>query len=185
MSERLANVIIALLSIAIFVVLILFYALPSYSYYMAQNHSTGTITVGQANFEFVNDLPLFSNLSNYVGGEINEPVTVINARDKQGQNTTNLVDCYLRFSLNTRNSLQPQVDANKFLKSSDNYYYYKGTFKVGQELTLINTFNLDDATDEEYLNGIDVEVTVDIMQATKSMVLDVFPNAPQEWINIL
>ena len=184
MSEKIANLIIALLSISIFVVLLLFYALPSYSYFTAQQESSGVITVGQANFEFVNDLPLFSNLDNFNGGEINEQVTVINARDKNGQDTTNLVDCYLRFKVDASSAVEPQVDTNTFI-SSDDYYYYKGTLKVGQTLQLIGSFVVGDATADEYLSGIDVSVSVDVMQATKSMIQDVFPDAPQDWINAL
>lgn len=185
MSEKLANIIIALLSIAVFVVMILFVALPSFSYYQEQKQSSGVITVGEANFEFINDLPLFSNLQNFHGGQIDERVQVINARDKSGVDTTNLVDCYLRFKVDTVDLVNPSINTENFISSEDGYYYYKGIFSVGQTLDLIDYFVVSNDITSEYIDGINVSVTVDTMQATKNMIIDVFPTAPVDWINIL
>jgi len=184
MSEKIANIIIALLSVSVFIVMILFVALPSISYFQDSANAKGEIVVGEASFEFVNDLPLFSNLTNFIGGEINEPVTVINARDKVGNDLSNLVDCYLRFKLQGSESVTPIVDENIFTKDGD-YFYYNGTFAVGQNLQLISRFNVDNVLEEEYINGIDLTVEVEVMQATKTMINDIFTNAPQSWIDKL
>lgn len=185
MSEKIGNLIIALLSVAILAVMILYATLPSFSYYSGKAQVQGTITVGEANFEFVNDLPLFASLANFTGGQIDESVSVINARDKSGSNTTNLVDCYLRFSITDNVALSINYDANKFLHSG-NYFYYKGVFSVGQTVKLIESFEVDPANDESiYESGLNVSVNVDVMQATKSMISANFVGAPQEWVSIL
>ena len=184
MSEKIANIIVAILSASVFLVVVLFVALPSISYFQDSANISGDIVVGEANFEFVNDLPLFSNLTNFIGGEIIEPVSVVNARDKEGKNLTNLIDCYLRFKLVGSSSVIPNVDENLFTHFGE-YYYYNNTFVVGQILLLISSFNIDNAEEQEYLNGIDLNVEVEIMQATKSMVNSVFIDAPQNWIDKL
>ena len=185
MSEKIGNLIIALLSAAIFAVMILYATLPSFSYYSSHTSLQGTITVGQANFEFVNDLPLFNNLTDYTGGRINESVSVINARDKLGNNTTNLIDCYLRFSITDNAALSINYDADNFMQSG-NYFYYKGVFQVGQTLKLIESFEVDPTIDESiYESGLSVSVNVDVMQATKSMIATNFIGAPQAWVNSL
>ncbi len=185
MSEKIGNLIIALLSVAILAVLLLYATLPSFSYYSSNTQVQGTITVGEANFEFVNDLPLFANLTNFTGGQIDESVSVINARDKAGKNTTNLIDCYLRFSITDNAALSVNYDASKFLQSG-NYFYYKGVFAVGQTVKLIESFDVDPTNDESvYENGLSVSVNVDVMQATKSMISANFVGAPQEWVSTL
>lgn len=185
MSERLGNLIIGLLSVAILGVMILYATLPSLSYFQSSSQVQGVITVGQANFEFVNDLPLFSDLTDFVGGTINESVTVINARDKVGANTTNLVDCYLRFSIPDNDALSINYDSSKFLQDGTKFYY-KDVFEVGQSLTLIESFEIDPQQDlSVYETGLDVQIDVEIMQATKSLVAEFFTDAPQEWIDIL
>ena len=185
MSEKVANIIIAILSISIFVVMVLYVVLPSVSYYQERKEVEGLITVGQANFEFVNDLPLFSNLTNFAGGQIDENVRVINARDKSGSNTDNLVDCYLRFKVEASPIVTPNIDTNSFMLGSDGYYYYVGVFAVGQTLELVQNFDVDINLSQADLDGVDVNVVVDTMQATKSMIQDIFTTAPTEWINSL
>lgn len=185
MSEKVGNLIIVILSVAILTVMILYAVLPSFSYYNSRSQVQGVITVGQANFEFVNDLPLFANLANFTGGQIDESVSVINARDKSGTNTTNLIDCYLRFSINANIALSINYDSNKFLQSG-NYFYYKGVFAVGQTVKLIESFDVDPTIDESvYEKGLDVSVNVDVIQATKDTISSNFIGAPQEWIAIL
>lgn len=185
MSERLGNVLIACLSVAILGVIILYALLPSMSYFQDRAEVEGIITVGQANFEFASDLPLFSNLTNFAGGTINESVSVVNARNKAGTNTTNLVDCYLRFSVTDNAALSVNYDADKFLLS-DGYFYYKGVFGVGQTLKLIESFEVDIGADASVVGTpLDVEVKVEVMQATKSMASEGFAGAPSEWINAL
>ena len=68
MSERIGNLIIVVLSASIFAVMVLYVTMPSFSYYGGSTQIEGKITIGQANFEFVNEVPLFSTLENFTGG---------------------------------------------------------------------------------------------------------------------
>ena len=184
MKDGIANIIISLLSVAIFTVMILFIALPSISYYQSQQSISGNITIGQANFEFVNDLPLFSSVTDFTGGQIDESVKVINAHDKVGSDLSNLVDCYLRFQIVGSSNVSANVDTTQFTQSGA-YYYYNGVFSVGNTLELIPSFYVAQATDDEYQNGINVSVQVEVMQASKDLINEVFASAPNEWINLL
>lgn len=184
MSEKIANIIIAILSILIFIVMVLFMVLPSFSYYQSAKHISGDITIGEAHFEFVNDLPLFSSVDNFAGGEIAESVSVVNAHDQLGANLNNLVDCYLRFQVLASESVEANVNSNDFTKSGV-YYYYNGVFTVGSRLELVSSFYVGTATDEEYQNGLDISVQVEVMQASKNLINEVFTSAPDEWIALL
>lgn len=183
MSEKTAKYIIISLCVATFVVMILFSIHPSLSFFGDKKDIGGSIVVGQANFEFVNDLPLFLDLQNFSGGKIEQEVAVINARNKEGSDTTNLVDCFLRFKVDASSSVVSQVDSTKFLKNGD-YYYLKTIFSVGQTQQLISSFSVQNPSEEEYLNGISVAIDVDVMQATKSLIAETFVDAPQEWIDL-
>lgn len=184
MNEKTAKNVIFILTILIFSLMILFSIYPSLSYFVEKNRVEGTIVVGEANFEFVNDLPLFLDLKNFKGGKIQQDVSVVNARDKLANDTTNLVDCYLRFKIVSSPSVTATVDMSKFTKKDD-YYYFNEIFLVGQSQQLISEFNVSNATENEYLNGIDVVIDVDVMQATKELIEEIFSNAPQEWIDLL
>ena len=125
----------------------------------------------------------FDSIKNFQGGTINEELSVINARDRVGNNTKNLVNCYLRFTYNSTNAITPYINPAKFISSDDGYYYYKKIFNVGEIVRLIDFFEVGKISIEEYLNGIDVNIKVDVMQASKNLILESFPTAPIEWIN--
>ncbi len=183
MSEKFGNLIIFSLSFFIFLLLMLFYFLPSLSYYQSKKTISGNITVGQATFVFTNDLPLFDSIKNFQGGTINEELSVINARDRVGNNTKNLIDCYLRFTYTSTNAITPYINPAKFISSDDGYYYYKKIFNVGEIVRLIDFFEVGKISIEEYLNGINIDIKVDVMQASKNLILESFPTAPIDWIN--
>jgi hypothetical protein len=167
------------------------------AYFSSNQILTGTITLGELDFRVLN------NLSQVVTQEpglfmpdevVANAITILNARDDAGLNTSGLTDFYLRirpvFTIGSEAKLELlHIELNNplyWVAGSDGFLYYKRKVGVGESVIFNDYFTLSYLIDNAYQNApVYLGVEVDVVQTGANAYLSAWETAPQEWITII
>ncbi|PKK95992.1 MAG: hypothetical protein CVV59_00830 [Tenericutes bacterium HGW-Tenericutes-4] len=185
-----------LVSTVIFCVTFLSFIISG-AYFSANKVVSGTITLGQLDFRILNNLSqiITSEPQLFMPDEvINNAVTILNARDDAGVNTSGLTDLYLRIKpileINSVSSLQfLHVELNNptvWVQGSDGFLYYKNKLLVGDRIIFNDYFTLSYLIDNQYQNlPVYLGLRVDTVQSEGKAYESEWFTAPTEWITII
>lgn len=156
----------------------------SYSFFSGKTTSQGTITLKELDFTVVGEDKEVLDIM--PGDIIDIEYQIINARDKNGTDTDNLADIYMRFNLTllANDPINMQLTMNNaedFQLINDMYYYLK-PLKVSNIETLFNGFKINEEIDNSFQNQpISFMLTVEAIQSTQEALQELWP----ELYNIL
>lgn len=156
----------------------------SYSFFSGKTTSQGTITLKELDFTVVGEDKEVLDIM--PGDIIDIEYQIVNARDKNGTDTNNLADIYMRFNLTllANDPINMQLTMNNaedFQLINDMYYYLK-PLKVSNIETLFNGFKINEEIDNSFQNQpISFMLTVEAIQSTQEALQELWP----ELYNIL
>lgn len=186
------------IAVSVTVFFVLFGTLLLSSAYFSSNQIvTGTIRVGQLDFQILNNLETIdtSEENLFMPDEvINNSITILNARDEIGVDIDGLTPIFLRikpeFTLNGINSLQfLHIEINNpsnWIEGSDNFLYYTNKLNAGESIVFNDYFILSYLIDNIFQDATAyLGLVVEAVQANNLAYEEVFSTAPQEWKSIV
>lgn len=148
----------------------------TFSYFNKNKDISGQIQLGELDFT-VNT----SAYNNFVmpGDSINLTATISNK--VEGKN--NLIPFYFRFKLSNNEEYSITLNTDNFVLGQDEYYYYKFKLAPNSSATLFSSIKIDENITSQ--TSVDVSIIVDAVQSEYGAYLEIFENAPQEWIDFI
>ena len=165
----------------------------SIAYFSRRSDISGTITVGEIDFSvYENNVDV-----GYIvpGDTVNKEITVVNSRNIQGTNTRNLGSLLFKFSYqiflddeydeNLTQQIAPIINDVDFTES-DGEFYFNNVLNKGESINLCSYFNFDTQINNTYQDeDIYIVFQIDAIQAENEAYLELWPDAPEEWIEII
>ncbi len=186
------NKIIVYLAASLIVILLLVFTI-SLAFFSNNNTTSGTITVGEIDFSVYEN----NEQIGYVipGQTAQKTITVINSRNSQGTNTKNLGTFLFKFNLevyvdneydeNLSKLVYPNIDLYNFTQDGEEYYY-NGCLNKAESVNLCSNITFSEGIDDYYQNrNINIVFVIDAVQAENSAYKELWPDAPQSWVEII
>ena len=154
----------------------------TFSYFSSKENIKGEITLGEVDFDF----SIISGQTDNImpGDTVDIDVSLQNYVD--GKN--NLIPFYFRFKLISNASeltfVKPIIDENKYIVGED-YCYYKNKVTVNEKVQIIDGIYFDTQMEQQDADTFELEILVEAVQSEFGAYKEVFPEAPQEWIDVI
>lgn len=173
-----------------FSIMLIFVISFSTAYFSDISTAGGEITLGELNFCI--SATKGENETVMPNMFVGQTATISNSRNADGSNHQNLCDILYRFSIfvlidgeidsNITDDIYFDIDSQKYVQEG-NILYYVGVLKAGQIETLYQDVFLDYTIENMYQNReISFVISVDAIQAENGAYLDLWQDAPTEWL---
>lgn len=157
----------------------------STAFFSKNTSVTGDVTLGDLDFTVYADLTSATKIM--PADTLECPVYLVNARDTDGINTTNLSPIYVRFSaeLISNNETATQsllVNNNDNFTVINDTYYYLNVINPADRIVLVDSFYFDENLPNSFSSkDAEIIITVDAIQGNIEAVQDLWP----EFYNII
>ena len=182
-----------ILSLVAFLLIIVFLII-SLAFFSTSNQISGTITLGEVDFCVYDNF----DSSQIVLPSMIVPcnVNIINSRNRAGTNINNLANVFLRFSIkyslnnvvydNNDNLIECILNQDENWTKIDNLYYFNNMLEVGQTVSICDYVSFSNDIGNSFQNKeINLIFEIDAIQAQNEAYLEIWPDAPQNWIDII
>ena len=148
----------------------------TFSYFKKDAKTEGQIQLGELDFTIQT-----SKISQVImpGDNIDLNSQIINK--VSGKNK--LIPFYFRFKLTDDENYEVIVNANDYILGNDNFYYCKQKLLPNASQQLFSSLKISENIQKAI--SLDVAIYVEAVQSEHQAYLEIFNNAPQEWIDFI
>lgn len=148
----------------------------TFSYFKNSKETTGQIQLGELDFTIQT-----SEVSQFImpGDSVNLNSTIINKVNGK----TRLIPFYFRFKLTDTQNYEININLNDYILGEDNFYYYKYKLQPNSSQQLFSSLNVN--KEIQSASSLDVAIYVEAVQSEYQAYLEVFKDAPLEWIEFI
>lgn len=178
---------IAIVFFALIVFCVVF--IVSLAYFSNTKNAQGGITLGELDFCIFEDDKKIENL--LPGQMVDKKIYVANSRDKFQKDFSGLCDILIRFNVSidgddvpadVKKLVDVKFSSDDFVRGED-YIYFCNKIDAGQKIALFDQIEFGtDIGNIMQQKKIDIKVVVDALQAENEAYLDVWKDAPLDWL---
>lgn len=185
---------LTILFVVAFFIFVLIIVSVTTAYFSSNNTAQGTIQLGELDFSLTSTSAQSDIVmpNSYVG----QSTSIINSRDQNGNNYSNLCSILYNFSVyatiddqiddELTDYLWYQIDDQKYIQADDGAFYYVGFLNAGESETLFNDVFLDAQIGNEYQGkSLKFYVNINAIQAENDAYKELWNDAPEEWIDAI
>lgn len=169
------ELLIILIMITCIAMLLIFLG-STFSFFKNEKTAQGQIQLGELDFT----IQTSSNATSIMPGD---KVDVLAEISNKVLGKTHLIPFYFRFKLTDSENYEANISANNFILGEDNFYYYKYKLLPDKKVQLFSSIKIKESLISE--NYIDVAIYVEAVQSEHDAYLEIFDNAPSEWLNFI
>lgn len=148
----------------------------TFSYFKKDSAISGQIQLGELDFI----VETASSQETIMPGDtINLTAEILN----KVAGKTRLIPFYFRFKLTDSENYAANINSNKYILGEDGFYYYKFKLKPNAKEELFS--NLLVGKNITSGKAMDLAIYIDAVQSDYQAYIDVFENAPPEWIEFI
>lgn len=174
---------LAILSVSTIFLFVIFLTV-TISYFSQTKNSSGEIVLGELDFCLYETGTGGENI--VPGAEIDKQIKLVNARNISGTNKNNLCSIFIKFSINSSEIISPYFEQQNNWTVDGNDYYFNRSVSPGETINLCDKLIFSVNAGNEYQNQmLDITFNVSAIQAENNAYVELWPNAPQSWKNIV
>lgn len=180
-----------LLMWGILTVVVTFLTSFSIAFFSSVNNVGGTITLGELDFQIVDESTIPTSNVILPGDVIEHSVKVVNSRDVNGTNFQNLSGILIRVTPNffvndeLDDLFTSQVNTDDWVVN-ENIYYYKKAIMPSEEANILSGIKTSVNLDNSYQDkNLIVELIVEAIQYENQAYVELWADAPQEWVDAI